>query len=175
YFQAEDGIRDFHVTGVQTCALPISGVARGRPGPGRVPRRRDRLGEPLRGAAPRSGREERGQAPGFLEHEAGLLSAAGLLSSAGLLGSAGVLGSAGRAGWLDLRGAGLRRLLGARPQLVHQVAHLGFAFEVAHEDVARVDELLLVSEAVPRPRRDLLSTRGEILFDGVRVARQLTA
>src|SRR5207302_4153311 len=23
--QAEDGIRDFHVTGVQTCALPISG------------------------------------------------------------------------------------------------------------------------------------------------------
>src|SRR5690606_40952085 len=23
YFQAEDGIRDFHVTGVQTCALPI--------------------------------------------------------------------------------------------------------------------------------------------------------
>src|SRR5690606_40405879 len=22
-FQAEDGIRDFHVTGVQTCALPI--------------------------------------------------------------------------------------------------------------------------------------------------------
>src|SRR5690606_40371025 len=28
FFQAEDGIRDFHVTGVQTCALPISG---GRP------------------------------------------------------------------------------------------------------------------------------------------------
>src|SRR5690606_40716882 len=25
-FQAEDGIRDFHVTGVQTCALPISGL-----------------------------------------------------------------------------------------------------------------------------------------------------
>src|SRR5690606_39377171 len=23
FFQAEDGIRDFHVTGVQTCALPI--------------------------------------------------------------------------------------------------------------------------------------------------------
>src|SRR5690606_39315530 len=29
FFQAEDGIRDFHVTGVQTCALPISwGTAR---------------------------------------------------------------------------------------------------------------------------------------------------
>src|SRR5690606_40229158 len=24
FFQAEDGIRDFHGTGVQTCALPIS-------------------------------------------------------------------------------------------------------------------------------------------------------
>src|SRR5690606_40817721 len=23
FFQADDGIRDFHVTGVQTCALPI--------------------------------------------------------------------------------------------------------------------------------------------------------
>src|SRR5690606_35964825 len=27
FFQAEDGIRDFHVTGVQTCALPISTAA----------------------------------------------------------------------------------------------------------------------------------------------------
>src|SRR5690606_39332348 len=27
FFQAEDGIRDFHVTGVQTCALPIWEVA----------------------------------------------------------------------------------------------------------------------------------------------------
>src|SRR5207302_3223255 len=26
FFQAEDGIRDFHVTGVQTCALPISAI-----------------------------------------------------------------------------------------------------------------------------------------------------
>src|SRR5436309_13058405 len=29
FFQAEDGIRDFHVTGVQTCALPISPTWRG--------------------------------------------------------------------------------------------------------------------------------------------------
>src|SRR5260370_19420785 len=28
FFQAEDGIRDSSVTGVQTCALPILGVAR---------------------------------------------------------------------------------------------------------------------------------------------------
>src|SRR5690625_330364 len=29
FFQAEDGIRDGHVTGVQTCALPISDDAEG--------------------------------------------------------------------------------------------------------------------------------------------------
>src|SRR5690606_40133985 len=28
FFQAEDGIRDFHVTGVQTCALPIYLISR---------------------------------------------------------------------------------------------------------------------------------------------------
>src|SRR5256885_4570048 len=28
FFQAEDGIRDYKVTGVQTCALPISGVSK---------------------------------------------------------------------------------------------------------------------------------------------------
>src|SRR5207253_8658643 len=29
FFQAEDGIRDGHVTGVQTCALPISALSVG--------------------------------------------------------------------------------------------------------------------------------------------------
>src|SRR5256885_7121320 len=36
FFQAEDGIRDYKVTGVQTCALPISFVppkSARRPGP----------------------------------------------------------------------------------------------------------------------------------------------
>src|SRR5690606_41065629 len=33
FFQAEDGIRDFHVTGVQTCALPISCTMKKRWGP----------------------------------------------------------------------------------------------------------------------------------------------
>src|SRR5256885_6316153 len=28
FFQAEDGIRDYKVTGVQTCALPISSISR---------------------------------------------------------------------------------------------------------------------------------------------------
>src|SRR5690625_8023541 len=31
FFQAEDGIRDGHVTGVQTCALPISNTTRSGP------------------------------------------------------------------------------------------------------------------------------------------------
>src|SRR5690606_39571967 len=31
FFRAEDGIRDFHVTGVQTCALPILGYDRPLP------------------------------------------------------------------------------------------------------------------------------------------------
>src|SRR5690606_40660763 len=75
FFQAEDGIRDFHVTGVQTCALPISGDVAGgdrpparrpvrpaarrrpeRPRPPPDPARRDRLVvEPARRAgAPRA-------------------------------------------------------------------------------------------------------------------------
>src|SRR5437660_9721609 len=36
FFQAEDGIRDGHVTGVQTCALPISNPTR-RAGSGSIP------------------------------------------------------------------------------------------------------------------------------------------
>src|SRR5690625_8037799 len=44
FFQAEDGIRDGHVTGVQTCALPISSRPCSAPGdPGR-----ERLGQPGR-------------------------------------------------------------------------------------------------------------------------------
>src|SRR5580658_11120727 len=34
FFQAEDGIRDYKVTGVQTCALPICDPARRRCSPG---------------------------------------------------------------------------------------------------------------------------------------------
>src|SRR3989454_9124665 len=35
FFQAEDGIRDYKVTGVQTCALPISAPASASQEPGR--------------------------------------------------------------------------------------------------------------------------------------------
>src|SRR5690606_39498425 len=43
FFQAEDGIRDFHVTGVQTCALPISAM---------TPSRRGRMASMLPGVRP---------------------------------------------------------------------------------------------------------------------------
>src|SRR5207249_8018871 len=36
FFQAEDGIRDRNVTGVQTCALPISATLRERAESGRI-------------------------------------------------------------------------------------------------------------------------------------------
>src|SRR5256885_10896899 len=39
FFQAEDGIRDYKVTGVQTCALPISARAPDRGPPGTSARR----------------------------------------------------------------------------------------------------------------------------------------
>src|SRR5690625_5693867 len=66
FFQAEDGIRDGHVTGVQTCALPIWTSPAPSPGaPGSVaasPRRqgpaatagRDRRPPPGRGGSGRS-------------------------------------------------------------------------------------------------------------------------
>src|SRR5256885_15385454 len=72
FFQAEDGIRDYKVTGVQTCALPISSAwARrsgrvpglhaagtgGRGGRGtRRPLRRELLGHGQRGHAGQIGR-----------------------------------------------------------------------------------------------------------------------
>src|SRR3712207_9204199 len=59
FFQAEDGIRDIGVTGVQTCALPISPrVARRGPGPLHRRLRRRRL-QPDDGAARRRARRLR--------------------------------------------------------------------------------------------------------------------
>src|SRR5690606_39996404 len=54
FFQAEDGIRDFHVTGVQTCALPIY-----------LPERL-RHGWPL--AAPDASRFFGGEAAGYTDY-----------------------------------------------------------------------------------------------------------
>src|SRR5215510_8848022 len=63
FFQAEDGIRDGHVTGVQTCALPISGWPGAKPrwcaggGPGCAGTGPDR---------PRGGAGQPGALPGGL-------------------------------------------------------------------------------------------------------------
>src|SRR2546430_11055072 len=72
FFQAEDGIRDLTVTGVQTCALPISltGGRRRRAAHAR-PRRprglehgsRRGAGLPPRALSPASGRARRGAGP----------------------------------------------------------------------------------------------------------------
>src|SRR2546426_11091328 len=57
FFQAEDGIRDYKVTGVQTCALPISFATRaGARGEGARARIRA-LPDPLRAAAAEGGHD----------------------------------------------------------------------------------------------------------------------
>src|SRR2546426_1965095 len=50
FFQAEDGIRDYKVTGVQTCALPICG----RKGAGGHEIRRGPVEQEIRGILPRN-------------------------------------------------------------------------------------------------------------------------
>src|SRR5688572_30894123 len=69
FFQAEDGIRDLTVTGVQTCALPISRATRGSLEQDRhraVPRPGPRPGGVADGLQPRAGqpRALRGAAAG---------------------------------------------------------------------------------------------------------------
>src|SRR2546422_10478789 len=70
FFQAEDGIRDVAVTGVQTCALPISVVPReadARPGlaaPGGRDFRRPRLAQRIgRGPAGQGAQQAQPQGP----------------------------------------------------------------------------------------------------------------
>src|SRR5205085_6733550 len=63
FFQAEDGIRDLTVTGVQTCALPISTWS--CPGPRRSsPRARSGPGRACRAASPRRTSAARGRPSG---------------------------------------------------------------------------------------------------------------
>src|SRR2546426_5910871 len=70
FFQAEDGIRDYKVTGVQTCALPISGSDHTAPGSGRRPRS---AREPHLGRRDAAAQRPRGRrAPGHRDHCAGL-------------------------------------------------------------------------------------------------------
>src|SRR2546427_4859951 len=57
FFQAEDGIRDLTVTGVQTCALPISDVGQS-----------ERLLQPARFVRRQHGRQQVGVNPVSLAH-----------------------------------------------------------------------------------------------------------
>src|SRR5256886_10189870 len=67
FFQAEDGIRDLTVTGVQTCALPISG----QPAEGRA--KVDVLGERADGPALRHARADHDERHPDVRVEGGLL------------------------------------------------------------------------------------------------------
>src|ERR1039457_7463361 len=68
FFQAEDGIRDYKVTGVQTCALPICSRHHGRslqhgrrlPGAGSL----RRCGQSVAGSAEENGKERDRIEPG---------------------------------------------------------------------------------------------------------------
>src|SRR5256885_5402122 len=67
FFQAEDGIRDYKVTGVQTCALPILVLrhdltTNSRPGKNRCVHCRHLTGRPTTQAATRS------RTPRLLDH-----------------------------------------------------------------------------------------------------------
>src|SRR5256885_8639597 len=66
FFQAEDGIRDYKVTGVQTCALPIwpGPKGTGRPPGGERPQRRTGQPPVFPGHGPRPGGPHRGQVLG---------------------------------------------------------------------------------------------------------------
>src|SRR5256885_3116132 len=123
FFQAEDGIRDYKVTGVQTCALPISGgaaaigpPARGHaaldpglrgladPAGNAAARARAQGGQPLAGpAAALAARSAPAAAPaGQPPLLAGAAAIAGRpLSAGGRLGggAAGRCGEIGRAAW----------------------------------------------------------------------------
>src|SRR5690625_5743879 len=70
FFQAEDGIRDGHVTGVQTCALPISRRVRRT-----VREERDRVAAP-QGARAMVSAAMRSAGPGDAESAAGYAAAA---------------------------------------------------------------------------------------------------
>src|SRR2546429_4922285 len=62
FFQAEDGIRDVAVTGVQTCALPISPHPMAAPAAARAPARRSHAEEHHHDRADR-GRQDGDLAP----------------------------------------------------------------------------------------------------------------
>src|SRR5690606_41097322 len=96
FFQAEDGIRDFHVTGVQTCALPIWILRPGEhPGQG-VGYLEDGTMVVVENGAEAVGREERLVVTGTLQTSAGRMVFARLASGRS---EARRVGTACRARW----------------------------------------------------------------------------
>src|SRR2546427_6803582 len=62
FFQAEDGIRDLTVTGVQTCALPLPALSRSVPtDPHRLDRGREAPAGCIRAAAPLLPQDDRAE------------------------------------------------------------------------------------------------------------------
>src|SRR2546426_2331443 len=59
FFQAEDGIRDYKVTGVQTCALPISELRRARGFPRAMPVHKQLPGSPQARGEALGGQEDK--------------------------------------------------------------------------------------------------------------------
>src|SRR5690606_40907165 len=95
FFQAEDGIRDFHVTGVQTCALPICSGAS--------------ADSTCSGASALTVRERRVRRAGAVGSAGAVCSAGAAASSAGPAASAGaelVAAEIGRASCRAGGGAG---------------------------------------------------------------------
>src|SRR5690606_40418145 len=90
FFQAEDGIRDFHVTGVQTCALPISRPAVSAAAPPREHRRKQRR--------PRTGGGGRANRPGSARGAGGERGREGCGNGTGPARGAGPAGPGGGAG-----------------------------------------------------------------------------
>src|SRR5256886_4380061 len=65
FFQAEDGIRDLTVTGVQTCALPISAFAAEYSACATLGREETRDGRASLGRRPRAAHARRARGPGL--------------------------------------------------------------------------------------------------------------
>src|SRR5690606_8045395 len=114
FFQAEDGIRDFHVTGVQTCALPISGRVR----LDRQLLRGARLGARRAGGGARLARCGRGR---FRSGELGSGVSAGGAVRTRLPAAAGRTGRRGRHP-ADAAGRGRSRVLAGLSQLLRDHA-----------------------------------------------------
>src|SRR2546427_2220400 len=150
FFQAEDGIRDLTVTGVQTCALPIyDRRGRGHPAPRR----------PEEAAAASAHGSRVGAVPGRLEHVGGAREGLGLTYSSPL--SQRYASPAMQALWGERRRIGLWRrlwlaLMEVERELGADIPERALAELRAHLDAADLER---AAEHEKRIRHDV---RGHI-------------